>query len=843
MAIYHYSQKPVSRGKGQSAVAGAAYRSAQKLYDQRLGKTWDYTRRRGVEHAEIVLPSSVAGDLSWARNRETLWNAAETAERRKDARVAREHEVALPAELNRQQQIELLRAFSREIADRYGVAVDFALHKPHRKGDQRNFHAHIYATTREITPTGLGAKAAPELSDTDRRMRGLLSGAQELKRMRARWADLENEHLARAGLEIRVDHRTLEAQGIDLVPGIKLGLSRDRQQSPDLPRELAEKVAEQRAIAAENGRRILEDPTRALQAITLQQATFTAKDAAKYLHTHTDGAEQFQTAYLKVTTSPELVNLGPDDRGRTRFTTREMLTVERGMLERSQRLAATREHAVSASHQARALAHGDLSPQQRKAFEHVTGAEGLAVLTGIAGGGKSRMLDSARRAWEAAGYSVRGAALAGVAAEGLQKSSGIPARTLGSWEWHWDRGHKLLGQRDVLVIDETGLVGTRQLARVLQQVEQAGAKVVLVGDHGQLQPIEAGAAFRGVAARVGSVELTEVWRQRHAWQQEATQQLFAGRTLEALDAYEGRGCIHAFSTRDQARQAVLAAWWHSRQAHPQESQLMVAFMRADVRQLNAQARELRRAAGELGQGEVIATKQGAHEFAAGDRLIFLQNEHDIMQVKNGTLGTVEAIRDGVLQVRLDEGRQVVVDATQYPHLDHGYASTIHKAQGVTVDRSFVLATPHFDHNSTYVSFSRHRESAAMFYGQADFQPSWSRASAEENFRTVLSRDRAKDLAHDYLPRDQVSELRRSAAAEQALEQETVTPAASMTVAERLRQRSDQVAQRLAVEREQERARKALEQQHAPEPEQRHRKTLEREIVKQRELDHDRGLEL
>ena len=179
MAIYHYTQKPVPRARGRSAVAGASYRSASKLYDQRLGQTFDYTRRRGVEYAEIVLPSAVQGDLGWARNREVLWNAAEASEKRKDARIAREHEVALPAELNRPQQIELLRAFSLEIANRYHVAVDFALHRPHRKGDQRNFHAHIYSTTREITPTGLGRKAAPELSDTDRARQGLLLGREE----------------------------------------------------------------------------------------------------------------------------------------------------------------------------------------------------------------------------------------------------------------------------------------------------------------------------------------------------------------------------------------------------------------------------------------------------------------------------------------------------------------------------------------------------------------------------------------------------------------------------------------------------------------------------------------
>jgi Ti-type conjugative transfer relaxase TraA len=842
MAIYHYSQKPVSRGRGQSAVAGAAYRSAEALHDHRLGQTFDYSRRRGVAHAEIVLPTAVAPlEVDWARDRKSLWNAAERVEKRKDARIAREHEVALPHELNKTQQIELLRAFATQIANRYNVAVDFALHRPHKKGDKRNFHAHIYSTTREITPTGLGRKASIEWSDTDRSKQGLGKAKQEITVMRRRWADLENEHLARAGLEIRVDHRTLEAQGIDLVPGRKLGLSLERQQSPNLPEHLAEKVAEQRGIAAENGQRIIQDPHLALTAMTHHQATFTDRDIAKYLHTRTDGAEQFQAAYLKVTTSAELVTLGVDERGRTRFTTQEMVNLERGMFERAERLAAGLEHTVSASHRAQVLADGRLSAQQREAFEHVTGQGDLAVVVGIAGAGKSTMLDSARRAWEAAGYSVKGASLAGIAAESLEKASGITARTLASWEWNWDKGRELLGKRDVLVIDETGLVGTRQLARVLERAEQAGAKVVLVGDPEQLQAIEAGAAFRGIAARCGKVELTEVWRQKIAWQREATQQLFSGRTAEALEAYGRDGSVRAAPTRGEAREALLVAWQQAGREHPGESRLMLAYTRDDVRQLNARAREFRRAAGELGQDEVIRTERGAREFAAGDRLYFMQNDRSL-GVKNGTLGTVETIRDGMLQIRVDgeEGRRVTVDSKHYRHLEHGYAATTHKAQSVSVDRTYTLATPYFDRHSTYVALSRHREAAMVFYGQEDFQD-WRRRPTDENFKAMLSRDRSKDLAHDHVERDQVNQLRPVRSAEHVIEQNSATPVAVMTAAERLRQRSDQVAQRLAAEREHEQAREALEQQHAPEH-QKHN-TLKREITKQHELDHDHGLEL
>src|SRR5690606_738291 len=147
MAIYHLSVKPVSRGVGRSATAAAAYRSASQVADRTTGQVFDYTRKSGVEHSEIVLPTQAAQrDIHWPRDREQLWNAAEEAEKRKDARVAREYEVALPHELSRQQRLELVRDFSQEIANRYGVAVDFAIHKPHREGDDRNHHAHVLTT-------------------------------------------------------------------------------------------------------------------------------------------------------------------------------------------------------------------------------------------------------------------------------------------------------------------------------------------------------------------------------------------------------------------------------------------------------------------------------------------------------------------------------------------------------------------------------------------------------------------------------------------------------------------------------------------------------------------------
>jgi Ti-type conjugative transfer relaxase TraA len=552
MAIYHLSAQIISRKEGRSAVAAAAYRAGENLYDEHIGKVFDYTRKRGVEYSEILAPPEAP---SWVHDRQSLWNAVERAEKRKDAQLAREIEIGLPKELSKDEQVKLLREFVKTTFVSHGMVADVALHLDNEK----NPHAHVMLTTRGISPDGFGQKRRDWNART------------ELLEWREGWANMANQHLAQAGLDIRIDHRTLEAQGIDLVPGQKIGLSAERQEQPNLPRGLAERVAEQREIAAENGRRILDDPSLALHAITHTQATFTARDIAKFLHSRTDGPEQFQAAYLKVTTSEALVPLGIDERGQTRFTTEEMINVERDMLERAKRLSSARRHDVSEQHRDQVLADGRLSIQQRNAFEHVTSQGDVTVMVGIAGSGKSTMLDSARRAWEAAGYSVKGGALAGIAAENLENASGITARTLASWERSWGKGYDLLGKRDVFVIDEAGLVGTRQLARMMENVEKAGAKVVLVGDPEQLQAIEAGAPFRGIAAQAGMVELNEVWRQKLGWQKEATQQLAAGRTTEALTAYRRDGSIQAASTRDEARTALLGAWQEARRDQPTES--------------------------------------------------------------------------------------------------------------------------------------------------------------------------------------------------------------------------------------------------------------------------------
>ncbi len=728
MAIYHFSAKVISRASGSSALAAAAYRSASRLHDQRLDRHHDFSNKAGVVHSEVLLPEGAPEHLS---DRERLWNDVEAAEKRIDAQLAREVEFALPRELDEAEGIPLARDFvTREFVSR-GMIADLNVHWDIGADGEPKPHAHVMLSMREVGEDGFG----PKVREWNR--------TELLAHWREAWADHVNTRLAELDIDARIDHRSLEAQGIDLEPQHKIGPAASRMAEQGLE---CERVDEHLDIARRNGARLIAEPSLALDAITHNQATFTTRDLARFVHRHSADKEQFDRVFAAVKASPELVRLGKDGRGEERFTSRTMIETEKRLENATVKLDASRRHAVNERDLARATARAEkrgmvLSSDQRGALEHATGNRGLSNVVGYAGSGKSAMLGVAREAWELAGYEVQGAALSGIAAENLEHGSGISSRTLASLEHQWSQGRELLSDRHVLVIDEAGIIGTRQMERVLAEAKERSAKVVLVGDVQQLQAIEAGAAFRSIAERHGAVEITEIRRQSEDWQRDATRQLATGRAAEALDAYNEAGHVHTAATREAARAALIDSWDRDRHAVPDGSRMILAHTNNDVRELNEAARGKMREADELGDEVNLEVTRGARSFASGDRVMFLRNERSL-GVKNGSLGTVRSVDAMRMQVMLDDGRSVAFDHKDYADIDHGYAATIHKAQGMTVDRVHVLATPGMDRHAAYVALSRHRSQVDLHYGRDDF-------GDEKRLTRTLSRERGKDMASDY----------------------------------------------------------------------------------------------
>ena len=729
MAIYHLHVKVIGRKAGSSAVASAAYRSGSRLRDERLERSHDFSGKRSVVHSEVMLPKNAPA--AWS-DRERLWNDVEAFEVRKDAQLAREVEFAIPREMSERDGIELARDFVRgEFVDR-GMIADLCVHWDMAEDGMPKPHAHVMLTMRAVDENGFGRKVR-EWNRTEM-----------VERWRERWAELANERLAELDIDARIDHRSLEAQGIALEPQSQIGAPAQRIEGEGI--EAADRAEIHREIARNNGERIIADPSVALEAITQQKSTFTQRDIAKFAHRHSDGLDQFNAVMGAMRNAPDLVELGKDARGEDRFTTSAMIEAEQ-RLHRAAKLMAEREHhKVNGTNRRAALARAQarglvLSGEQAGALAHVTDGRDLSVVVGHAGTGKSAMLGVAREAWEAAGYEVRGVALSGIAAENLESGSDISSRTIASMEHGWEQGRDLLTSRDVLVIDEAGMVGTRQLERVLSHAAQAGAKVVLVGDPQQLQAIEAGAAFRSIHERHGGAEIGEVRRQREDWQREATRDLANGKTGNALDAYHSHGMVHEATTREQARGGLIERWDRDRQASPDKRRMILTHTNDEVRALNEAARERMRAAGDLGDEVRVTVERGVRHLASGDRVMFLQNERSL-GVKNGTLGTIAQVNAQSMAVRTDDGGSVQFDFKDYNKIDHGYASTIHKAQGMTVDRTHVLATPGMDAHGSYVALSRHRDGMDLHYGRDDF-------SGQNRLTRTLSRDRAKDMVSDY----------------------------------------------------------------------------------------------
>lgn len=225
MAIYHLSTKPISRSSGRSAVASVAYRAGIEITDEWLGKTYDYTKRSGVLWTGMATPSGV--EIS----RNELWNLAEKTETRSNSRTAREIVINIPHELMQGDQSAgkmLAYEFATNLSQKYGIAVDIAVHAPDKQGDNRNYHAHLLLTTRQITQEQdgifeLGKKSQLEMSNTQLKKLGLLSNQDELKEIRKEWAELANEYLAERNIDTRIDHRSHKDRGLETLPTVKMG--------------------------------------------------------------------------------------------------------------------------------------------------------------------------------------------------------------------------------------------------------------------------------------------------------------------------------------------------------------------------------------------------------------------------------------------------------------------------------------------------------------------------------------------------------------------------------------------------------------------------------------------
>ena len=481
--------------------------------------------------------------------------------------------------------------------------------------------------------------------------------------------------------------------------------------------------------------------TRAKVRATEQDSHFSLRELTRFVAEEAEalavGADAIREAVcMELETSLDVVFVG-ELAGDRRYTTREMLELEVSLLGKARGMA-DEPHTVSDEALANTLSqHSDLIQEQSDAVRALTQGSRIGLLRGMAGTGKTYTLRTAREAWEASGFVVRGAALASVAAIGLEEGSGIKSENIHRTLWAIEHGKLTLTPKTVLVVDEAGMVGTRQLEALSRAVGAADAKLVLTGDDRQLQAIRAGAPFKNLLQMLGCAELTHIFRQEEDWARDAVREFAAGEASSALERFKERGLFHVARDKTEVLRQLVSDWQELTETGPLKDTMILAGTRLQSLEANRHVQALRVRADRLGQERV---RCGNYSFHQGDRVLFRRNSS---LVKNGERGEVTSVdvENNMLTVRLDRGRRVTIDLESYSDVHLGYAGTTHSLQGQTLTNCLVIVGgPMQDREATYVQASRARVATHLYVDELTAGPELS------DLVRSMSRSRQKDLA-------------------------------------------------------------------------------------------------
>lgn len=713
MAIQFARARYISRSSGGSAVRSAAYNARAAIEAVRTGELFYFKHRDAPEHHEVLLPDGAAERF---HDCGVLWNAAEAAEKRKDAQVAREIVLALPADaaLSDEDRIALARSFAVEHFVAHGLAVQLDVHCPHdapaegeTDGTAVNWHAHLLITTRRLEGEGFSARKARDLDPTMRRAGGK-NFVAEGEAWGALWREHQDRFFREHGLDLRVD-------AIATHPGAHIGPVRMRRAGS----QAVERAAALRAANEDAAH----DPAQVLATLTRGNATFGTRDLERYLAKHLKTEAERAAAKAAVLRHPSLLALHDRASGALagRWTTRAVRAQEIAALRDGAALAAGGSGAGVGEAAAEAvLADRSLRPDQQAAFAHALAPGGLKLIEGRAGTGKSYTLQAVRDAHERAGLRVVGLAPTNAVAQDLAQDSAkdgfAEAGTVHAALFRLKNGLAAWDARTAVIVDEAAMLDSRVMGELLDAARASGAKLILAGDDRQLASIERGGLFTALKERHGAAAIVEVTRQREAWQREAARDLAEGRFEEAVASFDRHGAITWTADEAAARAALVASWTRDAEEKAGSARFVFAYTNRDVDAFNLDLRQVRRARGELAGADVmIETAHGALPFAVGDR-VQLTATLKSARLYNGNVGTLTAIdaATGAMRAVLDGGREVAWSASEFAGFRHGYAGTIYKGQGKTLDHTYLFHTHHWRSAASYVALTRQRESAQVF---------------------------------------------------------------------------------------------------------------------------------
>jgi Ti-type conjugative transfer relaxase TraA len=502
-------------------------------------------------------------------------------------------------------------------------------------------------------------------------------------------------------------------------------------------------------------------------------SVFKEKDAIKAIAANSIGkltGREVEKIFLNAQRDNQIISLGKDKSQNAVYSTPEMIALEKRMLEKVETLAAKNNYGVDSSSAIKNQPH--LSPEQKSSIEAATAESGLAVIQGRAGTGKTTMLSAVKESYKTAGWQVKGLAFTGQAAQNMQKETGIKSRTIASWQ-----NEQTIEPKTILIVDEAGMIGSRQMADILERADKYQAKVILVGDQRQLQPIEAGSALKAVDERLSRINpefssrMEDIKRQNQDWMREVVREAAQGNTREALFALDQRGRIKIYDYPSGARKQLIDDYLKENISR-QKDALILTNHKSDAAKINQEIRQILQQEGLVGENKA-EVDNGSRKIALaqGDRIMLTRNDYHI-DVRNGQRGAIKEINAQTqsIKVELDNNETKTIPLDHYNHIDYGWASTTHKAQGATTEKTYVYGhtqEPMASQQSTYVQISRAREETKLYLvkGEKAIERPWQKEKESENSSLITdekrhqnaikevtkswSKDSAKETTADY----------------------------------------------------------------------------------------------
>ncbi len=695
MAIQFARCEYVSRSTGGNACRKAAYNQREVVKCERTGELFSFKERGGNVHHEILLP--LGADAKF-RSSSVLWNEAEKCELRKNSQVAKELVVALPddKQITFEDRVELSRRFAQANFVDKGVAVQVDLHEP--DAEEKNWHAHLLVTTRRFSEDGQTFSSL-KARDLDPVVRSKM--VMEADLWGEIWRDVQNTYFEEKGYDIQVDHIGILAQE-------HLGPVRMRH-------HMNQAIARSQELRKAN-ETLAHHPEAVLEALTRHTAVFTERDLDLFLKKHVpEGAREGLRE--DVLGSLRVLPLYDKATGTQTsfFTTQEVRAEEEKLLRFADGISHKTRSALSPRSIKAGLSKKPLSNEQKDAYDLcVTSNKNLAIIQGRAGVGKSYVVDAIRRAHEEAGFRVLGLAPTHKVATALKESGFQEAKTCHSFLFAFKNNRDRLDSNTLVVVEEAGMMGSSLSVELFNAIKKKGAKLILVGDDRQLSSVERPGAFGMLAERYGAAELQEVRRQTINWQKTVSEDLSKGDIKSAVSLLQDNNCISWQSTKEEALIALLKEW--AKGSREGGTRQILAQRNVDVDALNAGARESLRAKGKLGELEITCmTQRGKVNFAEGDR-VQLTKTDKAQGLENGSFGVIEHINPEtkIFTLKMDNKETKEVDPTRYDGLRHGYAATVYKAQGSTLDHVYVLHGKTTNQSTNYVALTRQTTTLSLY---------------------------------------------------------------------------------------------------------------------------------